>query len=34
MQRQSSYKVHLNTICNGELLDPLCDNVKDFSHIA
>ena len=26
MQRQSSYKVHLNTICNGELSDPLCDS--------
>ena len=28
MQRQSSYKVHLNTICNGELSDPLCDSVN------
>ena len=28
MQRQSSYKVHLNTICKRELLDPLCDKVK------
>ena len=27
MQTQSSYKVHLNTICNGELSDPLCDSV-------
>ena len=27
MQRQSSYKVHLNTICNGELSDPICDSV-------
>ena len=27
MQRQSSYKVHLNTISNGELSDPLCDSV-------
>ena len=28
MQTQSSYKVHLNTICNGELSDPLCDSVN------
>ena len=28
MQRQSSYKVHLNTICNGELSDPLYDSVN------
>ena len=28
MQRQSSYKVHLNTISNGELSDPLCDSVN------
>ena len=28
MQRQSSYKVHMNTISNGELSDPLCDNVN------
>ena len=28
MQKQSSYKVYLNTICNGELSDPLCDSVK------
>ena len=28
MQRQSSYKVHLNTISNGELSDPLCDGVN------
>ena len=27
MQRQSSYKVHMNTISNGELSDPLCDSV-------
>ena len=27
MQRQSSYKVHLNSISNGELSDPLCDSV-------
>ena len=27
MQRQSSYKVHMNTITNGELSDPLCDSV-------
>ena len=28
MQRQSSYKVHLNTVSNGELSDPLCDSVN------
>ena len=28
MQRQNSYKVHMNTISNGELSDPLCDSVK------
>ena len=28
MQRQSSYKVHMNTISNGELSDPLCDSVN------
>ena len=28
MQIQSSYKVHLNTIRNGELSDPLCDSVN------
>ena len=28
MQRQSSYKVHLNMIFNGELSDPLCDSVN------
>ena len=28
MQRQSSYKVHLNTISNRELSDPLCDSVN------
>ena len=28
MQRQSSYKVHMNTISNGELSDPLCDTVN------
>ena len=28
MQRQSSYKVHLNTISNGELSDPLCHSVN------
>ena len=28
MRRQSSYKVHLNTICNVELSDPLCDRIK------
>ena len=28
MQRQSSYKVHMNTISNGELSDPLCDRVN------
>ena len=28
MQRQRSYKVHLNTISNGELSDPLCDSVN------
>ena len=27
MQKQSSYQVHLNTICNGVLSDPLCDSV-------
>ena len=26
MRIQSSYKVHLNTISNGELSDPLCDS--------
>ena len=25
---QSLYKVHLNTISNGELTDPLCDSVN------
>ena len=28
MQRQCSYKVHMNTISNGELSDPLCDSVN------
>ena len=28
MQRQSSYKVHMNTISNGDLSDPLCDSVN------
>ena len=28
MQRQSSSKVHLNTITNGELSDPLCNSIK------
>ena len=28
MQRQSAYKVHLNTISNGELSDPLCESDK------
>ena len=28
MQSQSSYKVHMNTISNGELSDPLCDSVN------
>ena len=28
MQGQSSYKIHLNTMCNGELSDPLCDSVN------
>ena len=28
MQRQSSYKVHLNTINNGELSDPLSNSVN------
>ena len=28
MRRQSSYKVHINTISNGELSNPLCDNVN------
>ena len=28
MQRQSSYKVHLNTASNGELSDPLCDSAN------
>ena len=28
MQIQSSYKVHLNTISNGELSDPLCDSIN------
>ena len=28
MQIQSSYKVHLNTISNGELSDPLSDSVN------
>ena len=28
MQRQSSYEVHMNTISNEELSDPLCDSVK------
>ena len=28
MQRQSSYKVYLNMISNGELPDPLCDSVN------
>ena len=28
MQRQSSYKVHLNMISNGELSDALCDSVN------
>ena len=28
MQIQSSYKVHLNTISNGELSDPVCDSVN------
>ena len=28
MQRQSAYKVHLNTIVFGELSDPLCDSVN------
>ena len=28
MQIQSSYKVHLNTISNGELSDPLCNIVN------
>ena len=28
MTQQSSYKVHLNTISNGELSDPLCDSVN------
>ena len=28
MQTQSSYKVHLNTISNGELSDPLCNSVN------
>ena len=28
MQRQNSYKVHLNMICNGVLSDPLCDSVN------
>ena len=28
MQRQSSYKVHMNTISNGELSDPVCDSVN------
>ena len=27
MQIQSSYKVHLNTISNWELSDPICDSV-------
>ena len=35
---QSLYKVHLNMISNGELLDPLCDSVNrgltSFSQIA
>ena len=28
MQRQSSHKVYLNTISNGESLEPLCDTVN------
>ena len=28
MQRQSSYKVHWNTISNGELSDPLSNSVN------
>ena len=28
MQIQSSYKVHLNTLSNGEISDSLCDNVN------
>ena len=28
MQRQSSYKVYMNTISNGELSEPLCDSVN------
>ena len=28
MQRQSSYKVHLNTASNGELSDPLWDSAN------
>ena len=36
MQIQSSYKVHLITISNGEWSDPLCESVKrsDFSQIV
>ena len=28
MQRQTSYKVHMNTTSNGELSDHLCDSVN------
>ena len=28
MTQYANYKVHSNTISNGELLDPLCDSVN------
>ena len=34
MQIQSSYKVHLNTISNWELSDPICDSVDWISQIG